>query len=310
MASRGPKAKVVAYADDVTIFITSPADIPIINDALRKYEATSGARVNIRKSKAIAVSRWDTSLQIMGIPYYETKILVFHITSTGNASARRSWDALTDRIRAQAREAYTRELNLDGRIYYVHTHLMAKAWYFAQIFQPHEASIKRLNTVIAWLIWKGAIFRVPLSTLQRSKDDGGWDMIHLKAKCIALLLHRTRIQSQNPEIVTAAWLEKWSIIERSPNPPHRGEIPATIDYLRRIYMESAYAPPYDKTVTNRVYKRRLYTTVHAMIKAEAGSQELRISRLKPNTHWGAVCRNLHDAPVPQMEKSGMVQGDT
>jgi len=238
IASKGPKAKVIAYADDVTIFVTSPADIPIINDALRKYEAVSRARVNIRKSKGIAVSRWDTSVQIMGILYYsynEAKILGFHITSTGNASARRSWDALTDRIRAQSREAYTRELILDGRIYYVHTHLMAKAWYFAQIFPPHEASIRRLNTAIAWFIWKGATFRVPLSTLQRSKDDGGWDMIHLKAKCITLLLHRTRIQSQDPETFTAAWLEKWNITEHSPNPPHRGEIPATIDYLRRIY---------------------------------------------------------------------------
>jgi hypothetical protein len=129
----------------------------------------------------------------MGIPYYEAKILGFHITSTVNASAR-SWDTLTERISAQAREAYTRELNIDGRIYYVHTHLMAKAWYFAEIFPPHEASIRRLNTAIAWFLWKGAIFRVPLSTLQRSKEDGGWDMVHLNAKCIALLLHRKRIE--------------------------------------------------------------------------------------------------------------------
>jgi hypothetical protein len=36
----GPPAKVVAYADDdeVTIFVTSPADIPIIQETLRSYE--------------------------------------------------------------------------------------------------------------------------------------------------------------------------------------------------------------------------------------------------------------------------------
>jgi len=227
VAPSGPTAKVVAYADDVTIFITSPADIPIINNALRTYEAASGAKVNIRKSKAIAVSQWDTSLQIMGIPYYnEAKILGLHITSTVNASARRCWDILTERIRAQASDAYTRELNLDGRIQYVHTYLMSKVWYLAQIFPPHEVNMRRLNTAITWFIWKGATFRIPLSTLQRSKDDGGWDMIHLKAKCLALLLHRTRIQSQDPETFTAAWLEKWNITERSPNPPHRGGDPS------------------------------------------------------------------------------------
>ena len=168
----------------------------------------------------------------------------------------------------------------------------------------------RLNTAITWFIWKGATFRVPLSTLQRSKDDGGWDMIHLKAKCLALLLHRTRIQSQDPETFTAVWLEKWNITERSPNPPHRGELPATIEYLRRIYRESAYVPPYDKTVTNRVNKRRLYTTVHTMMRAEAGSQELRISRLKTQYPLGSGVEEPTRRTSTPKGKSRMVQGDT
>ena len=46
-----PSAKVVAYADDVMIFVTSTADIPIIQETLRSYEEASGARVNTRKSK-------------------------------------------------------------------------------------------------------------------------------------------------------------------------------------------------------------------------------------------------------------------
>jgi hypothetical protein len=40
---------VVAYADDVTIFVTTPEDIPRIQEALRCYEEASGARVNIGK---------------------------------------------------------------------------------------------------------------------------------------------------------------------------------------------------------------------------------------------------------------------
>ena len=83
----GPSAKVVAYAEDVKIFVTSPADIPIIQETLRIYEEASGARVNTRKSKALAVGLWDTSLQIMDIPYYnEIKILGFYVTSTVNLS--------------------------------------------------------------------------------------------------------------------------------------------------------------------------------------------------------------------------------
>jgi hypothetical protein len=42
----GPKTTVVAYADDVTLFVTSTCDIPIVQDALIRYILSSGAKVN------------------------------------------------------------------------------------------------------------------------------------------------------------------------------------------------------------------------------------------------------------------------
>jgi hypothetical protein len=93
--------------------------------------------VTICKLKVLTLGPWDTSLQIMDIPYYSViRILGFYVTSTVNAAAQRSWSTLTDRIHVQARDAYTRELSLDRRIQYVHDYLLAKVWYVAQIFPP------------------------------------------------------------------------------------------------------------------------------------------------------------------------------
>ena len=80
---RGDKTAVVAYADDVTIFLTSQADILIIQGAIRCYETAFGARVNIRITEAMAIGTWDTNTNIMNIPYYtDVKILGFHRAST------------------------------------------------------------------------------------------------------------------------------------------------------------------------------------------------------------------------------------
>jgi hypothetical protein len=135
---------------------------------------------------------------------------------------------------------------------------------------PDEC-IRMLNTSISWFLWKGAIFRMPLSTLECSKDEGGWDLIHLNAKRLALLLHRTWQQSQKPETFTEAWLNSWCITDQRPNPPHRGGIPAALDYLRRIHTEYAYVTPHDSTATQRTNKRRLYTTMHTMMRRESGN---------------------------------------
>jgi hypothetical protein len=63
------KTAVMAYADDVTIFVTAPKDINVIRDLLLTYKRVTGACLNIRKSKAMAAGSWDTSLNVFDIPY-------------------------------------------------------------------------------------------------------------------------------------------------------------------------------------------------------------------------------------------------
>jgi hypothetical protein len=48
---------VVAYADDVTVFLTSVSDVSTVEDAIRQFEKASGARLNQHKSRALAIGR-------------------------------------------------------------------------------------------------------------------------------------------------------------------------------------------------------------------------------------------------------------
>ena len=42
----------MAYADDITQFVTNPIDIPALADTLQRHGKATGARVNIRKSES------------------------------------------------------------------------------------------------------------------------------------------------------------------------------------------------------------------------------------------------------------------
>ena len=71
----------------------------------------------------------------MDIPYHDAAtILGFHITSTAQASALRSWTLTTARIRAHAQATYYRDLSFGKRIHYAHDRLRTRVWYFAQIY--------------------------------------------------------------------------------------------------------------------------------------------------------------------------------
>jgi hypothetical protein len=49
------QSSVIAYADEVTLFLTSLSKIPKLRDILGCYEKASGAKINVQKSKAMAV---------------------------------------------------------------------------------------------------------------------------------------------------------------------------------------------------------------------------------------------------------------
>jgi len=88
VSSNSHKSVVIAYSDDVTLLLTSPIEIPKLQAILDQYGKESGAKINIQKSKAMAMGMWDTTVNIMGIPYHENmKILGIHFTSTTNQSA-------------------------------------------------------------------------------------------------------------------------------------------------------------------------------------------------------------------------------
>jgi hypothetical protein len=54
-AQHGP---VIAYADDVTVFVTNPEAFITTQQAVRAYERATGARLYPRKSKALAFGAW------------------------------------------------------------------------------------------------------------------------------------------------------------------------------------------------------------------------------------------------------------
>ena len=135
---RQVRTTVVAYADDVKIFLSSVADIQQLKETMLAFEAAIGAVVNIHQSRALALGTWDMTRQIMDIPYHkDIKILGFQFTNIGNSAAIASWSLVTARVRAAAQDMYFRDISMDRRIRFVHDYLLAKIWYVTQTF-PHR----------------------------------------------------------------------------------------------------------------------------------------------------------------------------
>jgi hypothetical protein len=134
---RHTRTSVTAYADDLTIFLTSPEDIPKLCEVLATYESVSGAKISTFKSRMLTLGAWDTTINILDIPYQETlSILGIQISNSVQRSREASWARTTAVARAKTQEDYSRMLTFDNRVRFIHEKLYARAWYLAQIPPP------------------------------------------------------------------------------------------------------------------------------------------------------------------------------
>jgi hypothetical protein len=94
---------VVAYADDVTIFVTHEAELAIVEEASNRFENASWARLNPQKSKAIETGGWNTTATIRGIGYYQSNtILGVTFWGTTRQTMDDTWARLTGNVRIPA----------------------------------------------------------------------------------------------------------------------------------------------------------------------------------------------------------------
>jgi len=62
---------VIAYADDVMVFVTNPGDFNAIQQVIQLYERAMGARLNPRKSKALAMGARTEPPTALDIDFHE-----------------------------------------------------------------------------------------------------------------------------------------------------------------------------------------------------------------------------------------------
>jgi hypothetical protein len=140
-------------------------------------------------------------------------------------------------------------------------------------------------------------FSGSISTLQRRKQQGGWDLLNVAATCRTLLNLRLQSQSHDHGTHTATWFKAWNLQTFEPNPPQIQRLPVRMEYLCQFAADTAYVAPQRRSESCKAYKRRIYTTMVVLLREAPKPPEMRVQRLWTDTAWVRVWHNLPEAPV-------------
>jgi hypothetical protein len=284
--------------------VRRPEDFTIILQAVRCYEQATGARLNPKKSKALAIGNWKDRATALGIEFHD-QVTILGVTfgTTTAKSMKDSWAGVLWTVRAQARKAYARTLCLAQRIQYVQLCLFTKIWYLAQILPPTTVHVQQLTTVCSLFIWQGAIFRVPVSTLQRPKEHGVWVLANINVKRRTLLYARLWLLCARQGSITTAVMCMWQLTGLIANPLHANGLPKMIPYIRQNALDKAYVASPGPNETMKAFKLRLYGVLLTVVTRGTETSELRIISKYPELPWPRVWANLHAAGLPDTIKA-------
>ena len=139
--------------------------------------------------------------------------------------------------------------------------------------------------------------RVPLTTLQRSVCEGGWNLVNIWAKSRALFVLRLRAQGQREGTPKADWLKKWNISTEIQHSPLFWTSPGGVGIHTRIHKRySIYTKPQDLMDFVRRAKRKVYMQKYRhklvayflSLKHHTSQEASRSKQVRSWRHWSAT----------------------
>ena len=110
------RAKISAFADDITVFVYRRLDILAVKMAVARYEKVAGAKVNFDKSEGLQLGAWMGSVPLPG-PFRRSDgpVHVLGVWFGPGLQLERNWLEVQAKVEAQVDGWLRRRLTLKGR---------------------------------------------------------------------------------------------------------------------------------------------------------------------------------------------------
>ena len=113
--SRG-RARVSAFADDITVFVSLRSDIRAVKKAVAKYEEVARAKVNFDKSEGLQLGAGRGGVPLPGpFRWSDGPVRILGVWFRGDLQLKRNWSEVKTKVEAQVATWLRRRLSLKCR---------------------------------------------------------------------------------------------------------------------------------------------------------------------------------------------------
>ncbi|UYV80520.1 hypothetical protein LAZ67_19000425, partial [Cordylochernes scorpioides] len=177
------RGNVVAYADDIVLFIRDDAQFELVPLIFEEFRMSSGVAVNFKKSCGLWCGSWKHRTDSpLGISWTSESLTVLGCTiTTRNTVASQASHLMGLLERAIARwSPFTRGLSLVGRARAANSLVLGSILHHLHGYLPPETTIGRLQARLARFVWgTSRVSWLPGRILARPVSDGGVGLLDI-----------------------------------------------------------------------------------------------------------------------------------
>ena len=187
--SQTPLLPISQYADDTSLIVNSDDAILAVFDTHSRFEAASGSKLNVSKSKGLWLGAWNNRRDpLVKLEWTSEKIKVLGLyVGPGDLEEANMLPriAAVENVLSSWRQ---RTLSFRGRALVIGSLALSRIWYVASLIHMPLWVHAELARLIFPFFWKGKPDLVAREVLTQPPTAGGFSVVDIKSKVSSLLV--------------------------------------------------------------------------------------------------------------------------
>ncbi|KAG0870908.1 hypothetical protein G6F15_011532 [Rhizopus arrhizus] len=179
-----PPVKILAYADDVLVFLHSPSDFIRLKNAVDIYGAASNAKLNFNKTQAFSLSgdplsSWQQFLISHNMTSWHDRLSTHSLIYLGypvySSTAQRTLyvNQLTNKIALSCQIHSQRNLSIRGRVTVLNCLIFSRLWHVLRILPLTKKQIVTFHGLGSRFLNANSFPRISFANLSLPRSQGG-----------------------------------------------------------------------------------------------------------------------------------------
>ena len=177
-------AKIVQYADDTSILVTTDSSVLSMVELFGRYEKALGAKLNPAKCQGLPLGPWRNRSSFP----VDFRWSSAHITALGSRLSNEGgedWGPRVSKLEATLNSWRARTLTFRGRSLIVNVLGLSLFWYLASVTYIPNTVIKKINSLIFPFVWGKKREWLSRDTASQPLDRGGLGVVDITKKVSA-----------------------------------------------------------------------------------------------------------------------------